>query len=58
MLKELNRREKEANIKPDADLDVYMKVPEWLSVFLFLFFWEIETISTNLINSREFFHFL
>ncbi|XP_052206530.1 pleiotropic drug resistance protein 1-like isoform X2 [Diospyros lotus] len=25
MLKELNRREKEANIKPDADLDVYMK---------------------------------
>lgn len=26
MLVELSRREKEANIKPDADIDVYMKV--------------------------------
>lgn len=26
MLAELSRREKEANIKPDPDLDVYMKV--------------------------------
>lgn len=26
MLTELSRREKASNIKPDADLDVYMKV--------------------------------
>jgi len=26
MLSELSRREKAANIKPDPDLDVYMKV--------------------------------
>jgi hypothetical protein len=26
MLTELSRREKEANIKPDPDIDVYMKV--------------------------------
>ena len=26
MLKELSRREKEANITPDPDLDVFMKV--------------------------------
>lgn len=26
MLAELSRREKEANIKPDPDLDIYMKV--------------------------------
>jgi hypothetical protein len=26
MLAELSRREKEANIKPDPDIDVYMKV--------------------------------
>jgi ABC-type multidrug transport system ATPase subunit len=26
MLSELSRREKEANIKPDPDIDVYMKV--------------------------------
>jgi hypothetical protein len=26
MLTELSRREKEANIKPDPDVDVYMKV--------------------------------
>lgn len=26
MLAELSRREKEANIKPDPDVDVYMKV--------------------------------
>ena len=26
MLAELSRREKEANIKPDPDLDVFMKV--------------------------------
>lgn len=26
MLVELSRREKKANIKPDADIDVYMKV--------------------------------
>lgn len=26
MLGELSRREKEANIKPDPDIDVYMKV--------------------------------
>lgn len=25
MLSELSRREKEANIKPDPDIDVYMK---------------------------------
>lgn len=26
MLAELSRREKEANIKPDSDVDIYMKV--------------------------------
>ena len=26
MLAELSRREKEANIKPDPDIDIYMKV--------------------------------
>lgn len=26
MLAELSRREKEANIKPDPDVDIYMKV--------------------------------
>ena len=26
MLEELSRREKAANIKPDPDLDIYMKV--------------------------------
>ena len=26
MLAELSRREKEANIKPDPDIDLYMKV--------------------------------
>ena len=26
LLAELSRREKEANIKPDPDIDVYMKV--------------------------------
>lgn len=26
MLEELSRREKQANIKPDPDIDVYMKV--------------------------------
>lgn len=30
MLAELSRREKEANIKPDPDLDVFMKVSETL----------------------------
>lgn len=28
MLAELSRREKAANLKPDPDLDVYMKVSE------------------------------
>jgi len=28
MLVELSRREKEANIKPDRDIDIYMKVRE------------------------------
>lgn len=30
MLTELSRREKEANIKPDPDIDVYMKVTNLL----------------------------
>lgn len=29
MLSELSRREKEANIKPDPDIDVYMKVSSY-----------------------------
>jgi hypothetical protein len=36
MLAELSRREKEANIKPDPDIDVYMKVEfvwtKWLII--------------------------
>lgn len=30
MLTELSRREKEANIMPDPDLDIYMKVSKYL----------------------------
>lgn len=29
MLAELSRREKAANIKPDPDIDIYMKVSMW-----------------------------
>jgi len=35
MLSELSRREKAANIKPDPDLDVYMKVTKQALVNLF-----------------------
>lgn len=34
MLAELSRREAAANIKPDLDLDVYMKVRDFLHIFL------------------------
>ena len=39
MLTELSRREKAANIKPDADIDMYMKVSDQVtkySIFYFL----------------------
>lgn len=36
MLSELLRREKEANIKPDPDLDIFMKV-WWQNIYGFLF---------------------
>ena len=32
MLVELARREKEANIKPDPDIDVFLKVTNFLSL--------------------------
>ena len=42
LLAEVSRREKEANIKPDPDIDVYMKVREVL-LFVrdmsYLFIW-------------------
>jgi hypothetical protein len=33
MLAELSRREKEANIKPDPDVDVFMKVRKGIIIF-------------------------
>jgi hypothetical protein len=32
MLAELSRREKEANIKPDPDVDVFMKVRKYIII--------------------------
>ena len=37
MLVELSRREKEANIKPDPDIDVYMKASSDMPLFLVIF---------------------
>lgn len=33
MLSELSRREKAANVKPDLDMDVFMKVRDPLNIF-------------------------
>jgi hypothetical protein len=35
MLAELSRREKTANIKPDPDLDIFMKVRQYFFFFFF-----------------------
>ena len=35
MMTELSRREKEANIKPDPDIDVYMKVRKFFKDLCF-----------------------
>lgn len=34
MLAELSRREKAANIKPDPDIDIYMKVISKIKLFI------------------------
>lgn len=56
MFKELSRREKEANIKPDPDLDVFMKVKSqghafWCSFCFFsdiFFTFKIKKLKTEL----------
>jgi hypothetical protein len=46
MLAELSRREKEAGIKPDPDIDVFMKVREEAITFVKLIFRRGETPCT------------
>lgn len=45
MLAELLRREKEAKIKPDPDIDAYMKVSLIFTMFEFIVFFHTECLS-------------